>query len=56
MILTVDIYEKALGEVKFPNHEKFANVSDAYSNLVQNLMKVIDKVNPPYITNLSNNI
>ena len=39
-------YEKALCEVKFPNYENFDNVNDTYSNFIQKLMEVIDKVAP----------
>lgn len=39
-------YEKALGEVNFPNYEDFDNVNDAYSKFIQKLMAIIDKVAP----------
>ena len=43
---TTDGYEKALVEVNFPEYKNFDNVNDAYSNFIQKLMKVIDKVAP----------
>ena len=43
---TIDGYEKALVEINFPEYKNFDNVNDAYSNLIQKLMKVIDKVAP----------
>ena len=41
-----DCYEKALGEVNFPNYEDFDNVNDAHSKFIQKLMAIIDKVAP----------
>ena len=41
---TIDGYEKALVEINFPEYKKFDNVNDAYSNFIQKLMEVIDKV------------
>ena len=41
---TIDCYEKALVEVNFPQCKKFDNVNDAYSNFIQKLLEVIDKV------------
>ena len=43
---TVDGYEKVLGEVKFPNYEDFDNQNDTYSNFIQKLMEVIEKITP----------
>ena len=43
---TIDGYEKALVEINFPEYKKFDNVNDAYSNFIQKLMEVIDKVAP----------
>ena len=37
---TIDGYEKALVEINFPEYKNFGNVSDAYSNFIQILMKV----------------
>ena len=39
-------YEKALVEINLPEYKKFDNVNVAYSNLIQKLMEVIDKVAP----------
>ena len=41
---TIDGYEKALVETNFPEYKNFDNVNDAYSNFIQKLMEVIDKV------------
>ena len=41
---TIDGYEKALVEINFPEYKKFDNVNDAYSNFIQKLTEVIDKV------------
>ena len=43
---TIDGYEKALVDINFPEYKKFDNVNDAYSNFIQKLMEVIDKVAP----------
>ena len=43
---TIDGYEKALVEINFPEYKKFDNVNDAYSNFIQKLMEVINKVAP----------
>ena len=43
---TIDGYEKALVEINFPEYKSFNNVNDAYSNFIQKLMEVIDKVAP----------
>ena len=41
---SIDGYEKALVEIDFPEYRKFDNVNDAYSNFIQELTKVTDKV------------
>ena len=43
---TIDGYEKVLVEINFPEYKNFGNVNDAYSNFIQKLMKVINKVGP----------
>ena len=43
---TIDGYEKALVEINFPEYKNFDNMNDAYSNFIQKLMEVIDKVAP----------
>ena len=43
---TIDGYEKSLVEITFPEYKNFGNVNDAYSNFIQKLMKVVDKVAP----------
>ena len=43
---TIDGYEKALVEINFPEYKHFDNVNDVYSNFIQKLMEVIDKVAP----------
>ena len=45
-IYTIDSYKKALAEINFPEYKDFDNVNDAYSNFIQKLMEVIDKVAP----------
>ena len=40
----IDGHEKSLVEISFPENKKFDNVNDAYSNFIQKLMEVIDKV------------
>ena len=42
----IDGYEKALVEINFPEYKNFDNVNDPYSNFIQKLMEVIDKVAP----------
>ena len=41
-----DGYEKPLVDINFSEYKKFGNVNDAYSNFIQKLMGVIDKVLP----------
>ena len=43
---TIDGYEKAQIKINFPEYKKFDNVNDAYSNFIQKLMEVINKVAP----------
>ena len=43
---TIDGYEKSLVKINFPEYKSFDNVNDAYSNFIQKLMEVIDKVAP----------
>ena len=43
---TIDGYEKVLVEINFPEYKNFDNVNDAYSNFIQKLTVVIDKVAP----------
>ena len=37
-------YEEALKKVKFPNYENFININEAYSNFIQKLTSVTDKI------------
>ena len=39
-------HEEALKKVKFPNYEKFININETYSNFIQKLTSVIDKIAP----------
>ena len=41
---TIDGYEKFLVEISFPEYKKYDNVNDTYSNFIQKLMEVINKV------------
>ena len=43
---TIDSYEKFLVETNFSECKSFDNVNDAYSNSIQKLMEVINKVAP----------
>ena len=43
---TIDGYEKALVNVNFSEYKKFDDVNYAYSNFIQKLMEVIDKIVP----------
>ena len=43
---TIDGYKKALVEINFPVYKNFDNVNDAYSNFIQKLTEVVDKVMP----------
>ena len=35
-----------MGEVNFPNYEKFVNFNDAYWSLIEKLMEIINKIVP----------
>ena len=37
-------YEEALKSMKFPNYENFININEGYSNFIQKLTSVIDKI------------
>ena len=41
-----DGFEKALKEINFPDYENFVSVNVGYSNVIQKLMEVMDKVAP----------
>ena len=43
---TIDGYEKVLVEINFPEYKSLDNANDAYSNFIQKLMDVTDKVAP----------
>ena len=43
---SADIYEEALDKIDFPNYHNFENINDAYSNVIQKVMGVIDLVAP----------
>ena len=43
---TIDGCEKVLVEINFPDYKTFDDVNDAYSNFIQRLMEVIDKLAP----------
>ena len=42
----IDGYEEALLEINFSEYENFDNVDDAYSNFIQKLVEVIEKLSP----------
>ena len=48
-------YEEALKKVKFPNYEKFININEAYSNFIQKLTSVIDKIAPSKTKSVKDN-
>ena len=43
---SVDEYKKALGQVIFPNCEKYSNVNKACNNLFHKLIEVVNKIVP----------
>ena len=43
---TADYYKEALKQIDFPNYENFGDVNEAYSNIFQKLMTVINKTAP----------
>ena len=43
---SVDEYEKALGEVTFPNYEKYYHINKAYNNFFQKLIEVVNNIAP----------
>ena len=43
---SVDEYEKALGQVIFPNYERNSNTSKAYNNFFHNLIEVVNRTAP----------
>ena len=49
---TAEAYKEALGNVYFPNDENFSEVNKAYEHFIQNLMSVIDKLEPSKLNEL----
>ena len=38
--------KKALGQVIFPNYEKYSNINKAYNDFFHKLIEVVDKIAP----------
>lgn len=51
----MDVYEKVMVEINFPNYKKLDNVYNAYSKFVQEVMNIIDKVAPSRIKRIKRN-
>ena len=43
---SVEEYEKALGQVIFPNYEKYSNINKAYNDVFHKLIEVVNKIAP----------
>ena len=43
---SVDEYEKALGEVIFPNYEKYYHINKAHNDFFQKLIEVVNNIVP----------
>ena len=43
---TAELYEKALRDINFPNYDEFSNVNTAYSDLIERVTGVINKIAP----------
>ena len=51
---SVDEYEKALGQVIFPNYEKYSNLNKAYNNFFQWVVEVVNKIAPSKTVSIKN--
>ena len=43
---SIDVYEKALKDLDFPNYELFTDIDLAYFDFIQKLINVLDKIAP----------
>ena len=43
---TKDLFIHKISEIQFPNYSYFENVNDAYQDLLNKFMNVIDKIAP----------
>ena len=43
---TKDLFIQKMSEIQFPNYSYFENVNDAYQDLLNKLMNVVDKIAP----------
>ena len=43
---TVDLFEKELSKLNFPNYQNYNDINEAYNDFIQKIMNVIDKAEP----------
>ena len=43
---TVDLFEQELSKLNFPNYQNDNEINEAYNDLIQKFMSIIDKVAP----------
>ena len=52
---SIEIYEEALGKLKFPDYGNFSCVNEAYSDLTSKIFDVVNKVAPTKTIRVKNN-
>ena len=52
---STEIYEEALGKLKFPDYKKFSCVNEAFYDLTSKIFDVVKKVAPTKTTRVKNN-
>ena len=46
--------KKALGQVIFPNYEKYSNINKAYNDFFHKLIEMVDKISPMKTVRIKN--
>ena len=52
---SVDIYERALKDLDFPDYELFTDIDLAYFDFIEKITSVLDKIAPLKKTRIKNN-
>ena len=52
---SIEIYEEALGKLKFPDYGNFSCVNEAYSDLTSKIFDVVNKMEPTKTIRIKNN-
>ena len=52
---SIDVYERALRDIDFPNYETFTDIDLAYSDFIQKLTNLLDNLAPLKKSRVKNN-